>query len=110
MDVNQLVGRPVTVRSTELFGTPLSAVIRTVDLESKLLCLAFVPVAQLGANVYPGAVAHPRRQQDGLDVLLRDGVLGCAVTCIPSDHYDPLRPFDLSWWRGGAATIADLVL
>lgn len=110
MDVNQLVGRQVHVRGADLFGASVAAVIRAIDPDSKSLQLEFMPSAQIGSQTYTFAIAHPRLQRDDLAVLLSSGVLGCAVTCVPLDRYDPAQPFDLSWWRGGAAAIADLVL
>lgn len=110
MNLNQLIGRQVHGRATEFFGPPFAAVIRAIDPDSKSLLLEFVPPVQIEAQAYPFAVAHPRLQRDNLGVLLRDGVLGCAVTCVPLDRHDSARPFDLSWWRGGAAAIVDLVL
>jgi hypothetical protein len=110
MDVHQLVGRQVHVCGADLCGARVAAVIRAIDRDAKLLQLEFVPPVRIGAQTYPFGVAQPRLQRDGLLVLLTSGVLGCAVTSVPRDRYDPAQPFDLSWWRGGAAAIADLVL
>lgn len=110
MDVYQLVGRQVCVCSAELFGASAAAVIRATDPDSKSLLLEFLPPVVIGAQVYDFAIAHPRLQRDDLVVLLRMGVLGCAITCVPSERHDPACPFDLGWWRGGGAVIADLVL
>lgn len=110
MDVQQLVGRHVRVRSWDLFGAPVDAVVQAIEVDSKSLLLEFVVAAQIGAHTYPLAVAHPRLLRDDLGILVREGVLGCALTCVPREHYDATRPFDLSWWRGGAAAIADILL
>lgn len=110
MDLKQLIGRQVNVCAVDLFGAPLLAVIRAIDAGSKSLLLEFVPTARIGAQVYPFAVAYPRLQRDDLGVLLGNGTVGCAVTCVPSDRYDAAKPFDLSWWRGRGAAVADLVL
>lgn len=110
MDIYQLLGRQVQVCNPEFLGASAAAVIRATDPHSKSLLLEFVPVVVIGAQAYTFAVAHPRLQRDDLGVLLTKGVLGCAVTCVPTERHDPARPFDLSWWRGGGAIIADLVL
>lgn len=110
MEVNQLVGRQVQVHSDNLFGVPATAVIRAINLDSKSLLLEFLMPAQIGAQIHPFAVARPRLQRDDLGVLLADGALGCAVTCVPRERYNASKPFDLSWWRGGAAAVADVVL
>jgi hypothetical protein len=110
MDVNQFVGRQVHVRGADLFGLPVAAVIRAIDSDSKSLLLEFASPAQIDAQIYPFAVARPRLQRDDLAVLLTSGVLGCAVTCVPDDRFNPTKPFDLGWWRGGGAFVADVVL
>lgn len=110
MGINHLVGRQVYVRSADLVGAPITAVIQATDLVAQALLLKFMPPTQIGEQTYPFAVAQPRLERDDLGTLLRTGNLGCGVTCVPQDRYDPTKPFDLSWWRGGGATIADLVL
>lgn len=110
MDANQLIGQQVHVRAADLFGVPAPAVVRAIGPDSISLLLEFVPPIQIDTKTYPFAVVHPRLQRDNLGVFLTDGVLGCAVTCVPRDRYDSAKPFDMTWWRGGGATVADLLL
>jgi len=110
MELSQLVGRQVHLRAAELSGVTVAAVIRAVDPETSSLLLEFVPPAQNGSRTYPFAIARPRLERDGLGTLLDSGTLGCGIVCVPEDRYDPARPFDLGWWRGGGAAIGDLVL
>jgi len=110
MDVTQLIGYQVYVRAGDIFDIPAVAVIRLTDSDSRSLLLEFAPPVQVGAQAYKFAVAHPRLEGDSLAILLSKGVLGSAVTCVSNGRYDPAKPFDLSWWRGGAAVIADLSL
>jgi hypothetical protein len=110
MDENQLIGRQVRIRAAEPSGVTVAAAIRAVDPESSSLLLEFVLPARIGSLACPYAVARPRLERDDLGTLLDSGVLGCGIVCVPPDRYDPERPFDLSWWRGGGAVIGDLVL
>jgi hypothetical protein len=110
MSANQLLGRQVRVRADDLFAAAAPAVIRTIDSDSSSMILEFVPPVRVGEVAYAFAVARARLERDDLETLLRKGLLGCGVTCVPADHYDPAKPFDLSWWRGGGAAIADVVL
>ena len=110
MDTDQLVGKRVHVRADELIDVTIVAEIRAVEPDSSSLLLEFVPPAQIGTQTYLFAVARPRLERDDLGTLLSTGVLSCGVTCISQARYDPTRPFDLSWWRGGGAALADLVL
>jgi hypothetical protein len=110
MDANHLVGRQVHVHASELFGVTVVAVVRALDLDAQLMLLEFVPSAQSGLQTYPFAIVRPRLERDDFRTLVDSGVLGCGITCIPKDRYNPAKPFDLSWWRGGGAAIGDLVL
>lgn len=110
MKASQLVGRQVHVRAAELSGVPDAAVIRAVDSESLSLLLEFVPPARIDSLTCSFAVARPRLERDGLGTLLDSGLLGCGIVCVPDHRYDPARPFDLSWWRGGGAAVGDLAL
>lgn len=110
MDINRLTGRQVDVLFIDFLGGTVAAVIRAIDAEAPALLLEFASPVQIGEKVYPFAVARPRLECSDFTVLLSTEVLGCGVTCIPRDRYDPTKPFDLSWWRGGGAAIADLIL
>jgi len=111
MSTNQLLDREVRVRADGLFaGAAAPAVIRTIDTDASSMLLEFIPPVRVGEVVYVFAVARARLERDDIETLLRMGVLGCGVTCIPPDRYDPAKPFDLSWWRGGGAAIADVFL
>lgn len=110
MNTNQLIGRSVCMLAADLLGTSVNAVIRLIDTNSRSLLLEFVSPIQINEQTYRFAVARPRLQRDDLDMLLKNGSVGCGVTCVSGDHYDSAKPFDLGWWRGGGAVIADLVL
>jgi len=110
MKANQLIGRSVRVLADDLFGTSVNAVIRLIDQGSKSMLLEFELPVKLGEQTYSLAVARLRLERDDLDTLLTNGSVGCGVTCVSNDRYDPAKPFDLSWWRGGGAAIADVVL
>ena len=57
---------------------------------------------------YQRLVASVRLARDDLDTLANAGVLGCSVTWVPDVRFNESDPFNLSWWRGGAAAITDL--
>jgi hypothetical protein len=110
MDIDQLVGSQIQVRAADLFELPLAAAVRAVDPGSNSVLLEFSVPVQMDTHTYRFAVARPRLQRDNLIVLFGKAPLGCALTLVPDDRYDSANPFDLSWWRGGGAAIADLVL
>ena len=110
MDTAKLVGRRVKVCASDLFGEPVDAVVLAEDVASKSLQLRFTQPVVVDAQRFDFAVSKVRLRRDSLDTLLSVGTVGCALTCVPPNRMDPARPFDTSWWRGGAAAIADLVL
>ena len=110
LDVADLIGREVEVLAADLFGSTVTAVIRKANPNGQALLLEFSPGIRAGSQVCRFAVAQARLECDRLVELLTRGRLGCALTAVPEERFDPLRPFDLSWWRGGGAEIGDVVL
>lgn len=51
------------------------------------------------------AVRHENR-------TIKDAMSGkhvlCALILVPSEKFDPTKPCDVSWWRGGGASIGDI--
>jgi hypothetical protein len=116
MDLAQLIGRRVRIIGIDLPNDPNaihelpSAVVRMIDTADQLILVEFLMPVRVKAETYSLAVVSPRHEGDDLRVLLQGGTMSCAVTCIPPHRYDPARPFDVSWWRGGGAAIGGLVL
>ncbi len=105
-----LIGRQVKVRSNDFIPRDLSARITYAsEHERKLLLELNIPITIAGVT-YTHAVASSRLARDDLNVLQRSGVLGCAVTWVPNDRFDKMRPLDITWWRGGAAAVTDIAL
>ena len=108
--LSDLLGREVSILPSELVEYPILAVIRLFEDNSNKLFVELLKAVNLNAHTYTFAVLEPRLERDELSGLLRGNALLCAVTLVPEDRHDPASPFNLSWWRGGAATIADVIL
>lgn len=105
---NLLIGMRVIVCGNEFENERSSAIIRAVDeSESKILLELNEAMVKKG-TVYRHIVASPRLSKDSISSLATTGSVGCALTWIPEEKYNSHAPMDLSWWRGGAAAIADL--
>lgn len=100
----------VIIRSNEFIERDISAFIVTIDTNNKSLLLELDKPIKSKGRMYRHVVALPRIPQDNLYTLNVSGILGCSVTWVPDDKYDPNNPMDLSWWRGGAAAITDLCI
>lgn len=110
MDATVLKGKKVQVTAGDLFSLPVSAVICSLDVGSHTLLLEFDRPLSIESEMYSFAVARPRLARDKLENLLNEGAFGCALICVPRERHNPANPFDLSWWRGGGAAVAELRL
>lgn len=108
--MSNLIGRNVKILVGECIQADVSARIVDVDERGKQLLLRLDDPVVIAGNTYSHAVAGARLARDDLNTLLCVGLLGCAVTLVPKERFDPTKPFDLSWWRGGAADITSVRL
>ena len=109
--IEDFIGREIKVIGAEdPFEPSYGGVIRAADTNLNSLLLEFLAPSLIGGKEYPFAVARSRRGSEGMFSLIHLGRLSCSITWVSRDRFDPAQPFDLSWWRGGAAATADLVL
>jgi hypothetical protein len=81
---------------------------RIVAVENKGTALAVE--FSLKTNSFTNAIIIPRHEGVLVDDLLLGKSVLCAVTLVSRERFSPDHPFDLSWWRGGNAAVADVVL
>jgi hypothetical protein len=110
MNGTLLIGRNVKVRANDFIQMDLAARITYVSEHDRKLLLDLGAPITISGVTYTHAVASPRLARDDLNVLLSNGVLGCAVTWVSKERFDLNKPLDLTWWRGGAAVITDVML
>jgi hypothetical protein len=108
--IKQLIGRRVIVRANDFVDRPLDVLIRAVEPEGESVLLEFSPPYEVNGVFYRHAVGRTRLVGEHIDSLSRNGLIGSAITWVPDARFDSRSPFDTSWWRGGAAAIADMVL
>ena len=102
-----LVGKKVVVGANDFVQQELAATIMA-DVENKTVLLGLDKPLINGNTMYQHVVISARLAKDDLDTLANNGVLGCSVTWVPESQFSRTDPFDLSWWRGGAAAITDV--
>lgn len=105
-----LVGSKVIIRGNEFVDQDMSASIVMIGADNKTILLELDEPLEHVSTTYRHIVASPRLSKDDISVLDTTGILGCSVTWVPDDKYNSNNPTDLGWWRGGAATIADLCI
>jgi hypothetical protein len=53
-------------------------------------------------------VAYVRHENRTLNEIMDGRAVLCALTLVPDEKFDPKKPCDVSWWRGGGAAIGDI--
>ena len=105
-----ILGRRAKILANEFVDSESVAQVTHVDEQAGKLVLTLDHSPSVPGITYGHVVASPRLSKDGLQTLLTTGRLGCAVTWVPTDRFNSSNPFDLSWWRGGAAAVVDIEL
>jgi hypothetical protein len=64
----------------------------------------------LSDDVFEYIVAKVRHEGASFDDFESGERLLCNLTAVSNQHALSGNPFDLSWWRGGNATITDVIM
>lgn len=107
---DSLIGCPVTIRMNDFIDVPSHGHIQFIDAKKKAVVIKLDTPVEIKNVRYEWVVASARLERDNLDTLIGANTLGCGITWIPNTRFNIKSPFDLSWWRGGAAAIADIFL
>lgn len=107
---DQLLDKVVKVTPNDFIDREIKGEIIAVDKKGRSILVKFDEPIENYRTKYLYAVASLRLSADSLDSLLRKGQLGFSITWVPNDEFDSANLFDLSWWRGSAAAIADLII
>lgn len=106
----QLFDNLVKVTPNDFIDRECRGKIIAVDKKGRSIFIKFDEPVENYRTKYLYAVASLRLSADSLDSLLRKDQLVFSITWVPNDKFDSANLFDLSWWRGGAAAIADLII
>ena len=121
MTDNELVGKKLDIVlvdpwdfvTTNGSGPFIAEVVRSgheksTGIESLLLGLALS--LKYKTEEFKYFIATTRHEGKTLQQLLSGAQIGCNLTGVPTERLQSGNPFDMSWWRGGAAAISDLSL
>lgn len=86
------------------------ATIINIDHNTKQFLLRLDESIVIQGKLYKYAIAGTRLENQYLEMLFENVYLGCSVTLVPDSQFDIEKPFDLSWWRGGASAITSITL
>lgn len=105
-----LLGRQVKILENDFMPQDLIAHIKEVNEKDRVFLLEMETPLVSSKTTYTYVVASPRLSQENLETLLHQGFLGCCVTWVPNEKFEPNHPYDITWWRGGAAAITAVSL
>jgi len=105
-----LLGRRAAVRANDFVDAVSMGRIRCMDPDTNAVLIELDAPLHANGLRFTHIVASARLARDNIEALVSTGALGCGVTWVPEGRFDVNAPLDLSWWRGGAAAIAELVL
>lgn len=97
-------------RLSNPFAGDFFAVVTSVSPALSAVSLLLREPLTIGEKVFSHAVASPRHEGSSLSEMLKGKSVLCAVTLVSDAQFSVESPFDLSWWRGGNAAIADISL
>jgi len=109
-NIGSLLSRHATVLANDFVLLTIAGFIRFISQETNTLVIELDSPLELEGRRYSWVVASPRLERDSLDTLLSLKSLSCGVTWVPDERFNRDVPFDVSWWRGGAAAITDIVI
>lgn len=104
-----LTGKRALITRNEFLDQDTSVTIVCVADDVESLLLQLDRELDVGIHSYHYAVARPRSGAAARGAHAGNA-LPCSITWVPDKIFRLECPFDLSWWRGGAAVITDLVI
>ena len=119
MSVHDLTGKVCRIGMGDVFETSHSqnpfdkefyAVVTAALPDASTVALKLKEPFSIGAKAFSHAVVSPRHEGRSMKELLEGKSVLCAVTLVSDERFSEESPFDLSWWRGGNAAIADVSL
>ena len=108
--IKSLINQNVRILENDVVPISQNAYIKNIQENEEKILLQLVEPLLIDKRLFSYAIARPRSINDDLSTLINSGTLSSSITWIPQEQFNQDTPFDLSWWRGGAAAIADLVL
>lgn len=110
-----IIGKSVQIGAGDIFASaqrsnPFEEKIfaKIIAVDSKGVALAVA--LDLKKGPFTHAVVIPRYEGASAENFIEGKMVLCAVTLVPQERFSPDHPFDLTWWRGGGAIVADVTL
>ncbi|MCB2101594.1 MAG: hypothetical protein KDE22_12030 [Rhodobacterales bacterium] len=108
--MDNIIGKKYIINSNEFVDHDVFATLISVDLEKNIALFCMDEPLINKTTVYRHAVVSVRLSKNNIGELSRNEFLLCSVTWVPEEIFSSNCPFNLRWWRGGGAVIADVIL
>ncbi len=106
---SHLINRTVLALASEISDHPLKGVVVGVT-ENSLAVRLDETVHLPNAENARYLVASIRHEYKTLADIAEGRQVLCGLILVPALKFKPNEPCDVSWWRGGAAAVGDVVL
>jgi len=108
---NNLVGKQIIINQNDfIWEYEVLADVSQVNNEKDNVLLELKDPLTYKNKIYSQVVVSGRHENGSLSDLYSTGYYACNATWIPDDKFDEQKPFDTSWWRGGAAAVTSISL
>jgi hypothetical protein len=98
----------VTVNGPGPFTATILKTSQGQDDNDVAVLLQVEPILQYDGMECKYFVGSPRHENKSIREILSSKLVACNLTRVPEERATSADAFDLSWWRGGIALIADL--
>jgi len=110
MSALNLTGAMILIGANDVSEAPLPAVVIAAKSDGSIAALKLGKPLCIEAKNFSHAIVSVRHEGHSLNELVEGRNVICAVTFVSDERFSEENPFDLSWWRGGNAAIADVSL
>lgn len=101
------INRRILISPNELFEGGGAGIFVADDGRALSMTLS-APVRLPNGKVCSHLVASVRHENRTLHEIMNGSAVLCALTLVPDEKFDPVKPCDVRWWRGGGAAIGDI--
>lgn len=108
--IEKLIGRKICIIENEFVSNSTLGIIEKYDSFNNKFLIRLDKKLNINGTEFNYVVASIRLNNNSLNDIVTNKSVGCALTWVPVSIFNQDDPMDLSWWRGGATAISDVVL
>jgi uncharacterized protein (DUF486 family) len=109
----KLIGKSVLILGEAFhpdFDQEIAAKIIFTNEQNNHFVMSLDKCIQIGGNIFQYVVASPRSGAGNLTTFSQTKEICCSMIFVPQELFSLETPFDVTWWRGKAAILSDVLL